>query len=164
MAACSALRTMLTSCTPSARQILFSIWPRFEAAAVWIRAVWPSRRIASTMLSAVIGLTNIEAPSAAVAPSGSTVQPRAGTVRYCVYMPPPTTLTSLPSIACALAPARTTRPAPSLPTAMDCPSRAAMAGIACGGMSATSIGLSALPEAASVESRAGPSSKPSRTG
>ena len=65
---CSALRTMLTSPTPSARQILFSICPRFDAAAVCTSAVWFSRRIVSTMPSAVSGLTKHDAPSAAVVP------------------------------------------------------------------------------------------------
>ena len=63
--ACSGLRTMLTRPMPSSRQILFSIWPRFEAAAVWTSALWPSRFMVSIMPSAVSGLTNHEAPSAA---------------------------------------------------------------------------------------------------
>ena len=69
-AACSGLRTMLTSFTPSAMQMRLSIWPRLEAAAVCTSALWPSRRIVSTMPSAVSGLTKQEAPSAGVAPVG----------------------------------------------------------------------------------------------
>ena len=69
--ACAAERTILTRPMPSLRQILLSIWPRFEAAAVWISALWPSRFIVSVMPSAVSGLTNHEAPSAAVVPAGS---------------------------------------------------------------------------------------------
>ena len=42
-----------------------SIWPRLDAAAVCTSAVWPSRRIVSTMPSAVSGLTKHDAPSAA---------------------------------------------------------------------------------------------------
>jgi hypothetical protein len=73
-AACSGLRTMLTSPTPSSRQTLLSIWPRFEAAAVCTSAVWPSRRMVSTMPSEVSGLTKHEAPSTAVVLSGKTRQ------------------------------------------------------------------------------------------
>ena len=71
-AACSALRTMFTSGTLSLRQILLSICPRLEAAAVCTSALWPSARMVATMPSAVSGLTNQEAPSAGVVPSGST--------------------------------------------------------------------------------------------
>src|SRR3712207_7676823 len=39
------LRTTFTSGTPSAAQIFTSIWPRFDAAAVWTSAVWFSARI-----------------------------------------------------------------------------------------------------------------------
>ena len=76
---CSALRTMFTSWMPSFKQILFSIWPRFDAAAVWTSAVWPSRRIVSIMPRAVSGLTKQDAPSAAVVPAGSCRQSAAFT-------------------------------------------------------------------------------------
>ena len=62
---CACDRTMFTKPTPSARQILLSIWPRLDAAAVWTSAVCPSRLIVSTIPSAVSGLTKHEAPSAA---------------------------------------------------------------------------------------------------
>ena len=39
ISACSSRRTILTSSTPSAWQILLSICPRLDAAAVWTRAV-----------------------------------------------------------------------------------------------------------------------------
>ena len=68
-ASCSGLRTMLTRPMPSSRQIRFSIWPRFDAAAVWTSALWPSRRIVSIMPSAVSGLTKHDAPSAALVPA-----------------------------------------------------------------------------------------------
>ena len=38
---CAGLRTTQTSGTPSARQMRLSIWPRLDAAAVWISALWP---------------------------------------------------------------------------------------------------------------------------
>ena len=124
--ACSALRTMLTSSTPSLRQILFSIWPRLEAAAVCTSAVCPSRRMVSTMPSAVSGLTKHDAPSAGVVPSGSTMAVGGLTQRYCAYMAPPSIDTVLPSSAwAARTPASTTTPAPSLPTGIDWSSRAA---------------------------------------
>jgi hypothetical protein len=73
---------MFTSGTSSARQIFTSIWPRFDAAAVWTSAVWPSIRIVSTMLKAVSGLTKHDAPSRGSVPSGSTRHDIAGTARY----------------------------------------------------------------------------------
>ncbi len=82
-ATCEALRTTLTSGTPSAAQIFTSIWPRFEAAAVWISAVWPSTRIVSSIDSAVIGLISAEAPVSGAVPSGSTSTSAAATARYC---------------------------------------------------------------------------------
>ena len=100
-ASCSGLRTMLTRPMPSARQIRFSIWPRFDAAAVWTSALWPSRRIVSVMPRAVSGLTKHDAPSAALVPAGSGRQSSAFTVRYCEYIAPPRTATVLPSSACA---------------------------------------------------------------
>ena len=69
ISACSWLRTMFTSPMPSLMQILSSIWPRLEAAAVCTRAVWPSSRIVSAMPRAVSGLTNQEAPSAGAVPA-----------------------------------------------------------------------------------------------
>src|SRR5258708_7117334 len=73
--ACSSLRTMLTRSMPSLTQIRLSICPRLEAAAVCTRALWPSRRMVSTMPSAVSGLTKHEAPSAGLVPGGSTRPP-----------------------------------------------------------------------------------------
>ena len=102
-------------------QMRLSIWPRLEAAAVCTSALWPSRRMVSTMPSAVSGLTKHEAPSAGVAPAGSTRHCSALMVRYCEYIAPPSMATVLPSSACAAgeAPAATTTPAPSLPTGID---------------------------------------------
>ena len=79
--ACSSERTMFTRPTPSLMQILFSICPRFEAAAVWTRALWPSICMVFTMASAVSGFTKQEAPSAAVAPAGRGSAAFAFTVR-----------------------------------------------------------------------------------
>ena len=120
-ATCSGLRTMLTSGTSSARQIFCSICPRFEAAAVWANAEWPSMRMVSTMPSAVNGLTKQDAPSRAVVPSWSGSASEALTLRYWAYMAPPNPATVLPSSPWAVAdvPAATTVPAPSLPTGMD---------------------------------------------
>ena len=140
-------RTMLTSGMLSSRHSLLSIWPRLEAAAVWTSAVCPSIRMVSTIPSTVIGLTNEDAPSAAVAPAGSSRQAAAGTVRYCAYMAPPATATSLPSSAWAAGegPAATTVPAPSLPAGSDCPTRAAAARAAAAASGAAMTGRSGEP-------------------
>lgn len=90
---------MFTSPTPSARQTLTSICPRFEAAAVCTSAVWPSWRIVSTIARAVSGLTNIDAPSAVLAPSGSTTHDSAGSRRSSAYIAPPSIPTLRPSSA-----------------------------------------------------------------
>ena len=74
---------------PSLMQILLSICPRLEAAAVCTSALWPSRRMVSVMPSAVNGLTNQDAPSAGVVPAGSARQSVALMVRYCAYIAPP---------------------------------------------------------------------------
>ena len=130
--ACSALRTMFTRPIPSSWQILFSIWPRFDAAAVCTSALWPSRFIVAVMPSAVSGLTNHEAPSAAVVPAGRGWQSVAFRSRYCAYIPPPIIDTVLPSSACAASDeaALITVPAPSLPTGIAWSRRAAMKGSA----------------------------------
>ena len=139
---------MFTRPTPSARQILLSIWPRLDAAAVWTSAVCPSRLIVSTIPSAVSGLTKHEAPSAAVVPSGSTRHCPALMQRYCEYIAPPITATVLPSSALASsdAPAATTTPAPSFPTGIDWSRRPAMALIRSGGIVAVTTGWAAVPE------------------
>src|SRR5260370_41933725 len=84
------------------------------------------------MPSAVSGLTNEEAPSAAGVPAGSGMQKAACAQRYSAYMPPPASATVLPSSAAAAAddPAATTVPAPSLPTGIGSPARAAAARMA----------------------------------
>ena len=163
---CSGLRTMLTRSMPSLRQILLSIWPRFDAAAVCTSAVWPSRRIVSTMPSAVNGLTKHDAPSAAVVPSGNSRHWSAGNARYCEYMAPPMAATILPSSACAAGdePARTTTPAPSLPTGIDWPSRPAIAGMARSGTVAVTTGLCAVPVTVAVLMSAAPKSRPRSEG
>src|SRR5260221_4445127 len=151
---------------PSLRQILFSIWPRFEAAAVWTSALWPSRFMVSVMPSAVSGLTNHDAPSAAVVPAGSGWQSAAFSRRYCVYMAPPTIDTVLPLSACAAgeAPALTTVPAPSLPTGIDLSSRAARNGSVWGGTLAVTTMLSPLPLVFAALMSAGPTSVQSYDG
>ncbi len=118
------------------------------------------------MPSAVSGLTKADAPSAAVAPSGSGMHCATGNVRYCEYMAPPSAATVLPNKACAAAPlpAATTTPAPSLPTGMDCASRPAMALRARSGTLAVSSGRSALPEGCIVLMSAAPNSRPMSDG
>ena len=164
--ACSGLRTMFTSAMPSCWQMRFSICPRLEAAAVCTSALWPSRRIVSTMPSAVSGLTKDEAPSAGVAPSGKRKHCSAATHRYCEYMAPPSTATVLPSSACAAAdaPASTTTPAPSLPTGMEASSRPAMPFMAASGTRAVITGRSAVPDKRAVLMSAAPNSSPRSDG
>src|SRR5258708_12898607 len=101
----------------------------------------------STIPSAVIGLTNDAAPSAARAPSGSSRHADALTQRYCVYMAPPATATTLPSRARAAseAPAATTVPAPSLPAGRDCPTLAVAARAAAAGRGAATTGRPGVP-------------------
>ena len=164
--ACSALRTMFTRPMPSSWQILFSIWPRFDAAAVCTSALWPSRFIVSVIPSAVSGLTNHEAPSAAVVPAGRGWQSVAFRSRYCAYIAPPIIDTVLPSSACAASdePALITVPAPSLPTGIAWSRRAAMKGSACSGTLAVILMAAPLPDALAVLMSAGPSSRPRSDG
>src|SRR5579863_3350044 len=166
ISACSRLRTMLTRATPSLRQILLSIWPRLEAAAVCTSALWPSRRIVSTIPSDVSGLTKQEAPSAAEAPSGSTRQSPALIVRYCEYMAPPIIATVLPISAFAASddPVLITVPAPSLPTGIDSSSRPAIDRIAASGTLAVTIGASLVPDVLAVAMSAAPTNRPRSDG
>ena len=129
---------------------------------MWTIALWPSRRMVSTNPSAVNGLTKADAPCSAVALSGNSMTDRASTVRYCANMPPATQAIVLPSKACASAasPAATTVPAPSLPTGIACPTRAAIARRAPSGIVATM-----RPSPYSALSRsAGPKSRPRSDG
>src|SRR6186713_2131539 len=89
----------------------------------------------SVMPSAVSGLTNHDAPSAAVVPAGRGWQSVAFSRRYWAYIEPPTIDTVLPSSAWAASdePALTTVPAPSLPTGIAWSRRAAMNDRACVG-------------------------------
>src|SRR6201998_4083614 len=118
---CSGLRTILTSGISSFWHSLTSIWPRLDAAAVCTRPECPWRRMVSVIPSAVIGLTNEDAPSLAVAPSGRTRHAAASTAWYCEYIAPPAIATVFPTRCWAADddPAATTVPAPSLPTGSD---------------------------------------------
>ncbi len=109
---------MLTSGTLSDRQIRLSIWPRLDAAAVCTSPACPSPRIVSIIPSAVSGFTNDDAPSTALAPSGSGRHIRGEAKQYSPYVAPPMNPTVRPSSASASGddPAATTTPAPSLPT------------------------------------------------
>ena len=166
ISACCELRTMLTNPMPSLRQILLSICPRLDAAAVCTRAVWPSRRIVSVMPSDVSGLTKQEAPSAGVIPGGSTRQSAALIARYCAYIAPPIIATVLPISALAASedPVLTTTPAPSLPTGIDSSSRPAIAFIAASGTVAVITGASLVPDALAVAMSAAPTSRPRSDG
>ena len=93
---CSSFRTILTSGTLSFRQIFTNIWPRFEAAAVCTRAVWPSWRMVSTIPRAVSGFTKQLAPSLAVTPSFIGKHWLTFIKRYSEYMAPPKIATVLP--------------------------------------------------------------------
>ena len=143
---------MLTSGTPSARQSLTSICPRFDAAAVCTRAECPSRRMVSSIPRDVNGLTKDDAPSLAVAPSGKTRHAAASTTRYCEYIAPPAIPTVLPSSACAAEdwPAATTVPAPSLPTGSGLSIRAESPASAPGPNDAVTVGRSGVPVTVAV--------------
>ena len=155
-AACSGRRTTLTSGTPSARQIRLSIWPRLDAAAVCTSPVCPSRRMVSTIPSAVSGFTNAEAPSTGSAPSGSGRHIRGEARQYSPYAAPPRKPTVRPSSACASgdAPAATTRPLPSLPAVIDWPTLAASTRMTGSAMAAVTVGSSADPLATASETSA----------
>ena len=157
---------MLTRLMPSSWQILFSIWPRFEAAAVCTSALWPSRFMVSVMPSAVSGLTNHEAPSAALVPAGRGWQSVAFSRRYCAYIPPPTIDTVLPRSACDASeePALTTVPAPSLPTGIAWSSRAVRKGRAASATFAVTLMALPLPVDLAVAMSIGPSSRPRSDG
>ncbi len=166
MSACSGLRTILTRPMPSLRQILLSICPRLDAAAVCTRALWPSRRMVSVMPSAVSGLTKQEAPSAGVMPAGSGRHSVTLRQRYCAYIAPPIIATVFPISAFAASddPVLTTTPAPSLPTGIDSSSRPAMARIAASGTFAVTTGASLVPDAFAVVMSAAPTSSPRSDG
>ena len=118
----------------------------------------------SVIASAVIGLTNHEAPSAGVVPSGSGWQSDARRQRYCAYMPPPIIETVLPSSALAFAPAFTTTPAPSLPTGICWSRRAPRPFSVCCGTGALTTVLSPLPAIFAADMSAGPNSRPRSDG
>mmetsp|Transcript_111989 Transcript_111989/g.311820 ORF Transcript_111989/g.311820 Transcript_111989/m.311820 type:complete len:273 (-) Transcript_111989:19-837(-) len=109
--------TTLTSGIPSFMQIRFSICPRFDAAAVSTNALWPSRRMVSTIPSAASGLMNHAAACAGVTPSGNGWHCAVRRVLYSAYISPPMTPTTFPKSAWAWSelPAFTTTPAPSFP-------------------------------------------------
>src|SRR5450631_2953916 len=120
----------------------------------------------SVMPSAVSGLTNQDAPSAAVVPDGNGMTSFALTQRYCAYIAPPIIETVLPINAFAASddPVLITTPAPSLPTGMDSSSRPAMAFIAPSGTLAVMTGASLVPDAFAVDMSAAPTSSPRSDG
>ena len=135
-------RTTLTSGISSARQIRSRICPRFDAAALWTIAVWPSLRAVSTIPNAVRGLTKLEAACAAVMPRGRTRHSAADIQRWRAYMSPAIAATVRPIRDCAAweLPAATTVPAPSSPTAVEASLRDRIAFNDAAGTGATSSG------------------------
>src|SRR5450631_2567304 len=120
----------------------------------------------SVMPSAVSGLTNQDAPSAAVVPDGNAMTSFALTQRYCAYIAPPIIETVLPISALAASdePVLMTTPAPSLPTGIDSSSRPAMAFIAASGTLAVITGDSFVPDALAVDISAAPTRRPRSDG
>src|SRR3954454_2983513 len=166
ISACSWLRTILTRAMPSLMQILLSICPRFDAAAVCTSALCPSRRMVSVIPSAVSGLTKQDAPSAGVVPAGNGRHSFTFRQRYCAYIAPPIMATVLPISALAASddPVLMTTPAPSLPTGMDSSSRPAIARIAPSGTFAVMTGASLPPDAFAVPMSAAPIRSPRSDG
>src|SRR5215475_2400301 len=120
----------------------------------------------SVMPSAVSGLTNQDAPSAAVVPSGSGWHSLERIQRYCAYMAPPIIETVLPISALAASddPVLTTTPAPSLPTGMDSSRRPAIAFIAASGTFAVMTGAALVPDALIVPTSPAPIRRPMSDG
>src|SRR6201998_1742230 len=113
---------------------------------------------------AVSGLTKLDAPSAGVTSSGGTGQLPDGTVGYWPYLPPPATATVLPTRAFASSPAATTTPAPSLPTSMAVPTRAAIARNPAGGTGIVVRGAGPSPTVFAVDRSAAPRRSPRSEG
>src|SRR5271157_1675818 len=120
----------------------------------------------SVMPSAVSGLTNQEAPSAAVVPAGNGMHSLTFRQRYCAYIAPPIMATVLPISAFAASddPVLITTPAPSLPTGMDSSSLPAMALIAASGTFAVTTGESLVPDDLAVDISAAPTRSPRSDG
>jgi len=114
-------------------------------------------RAVSIIPRAVSGLTKADAPSSALVPAGRTRQSAALDLRYCAYIAPAKIDTVFPSSAWASgdAPAFVTTPAPSLPTAIDLPTRPANARNAAGAIGADTTFCVPAPDAvAAVRSAA----------
>ena len=79
---CSGFLTILIKGILSAKQILTSICPKLDAAAVWIKAEWSSLFMVSTIPSAVSGLTKLDAQSFGSMPSGISMHAIAGNTLY----------------------------------------------------------------------------------
>ena len=118
------------------------------------------------MLSAVSGLTKHDAPWAGSVPSGRARDSEVSTQRYSAYVAPPMMATVRPSSARAASdePVATTTPAPSLPTGIDWPLRAARPRIVCGGIVAVTTGFSAVPDSVAVSRSAVDNSNPRSDG
>src|SRR4029077_400638 len=124
------------------------------------------RRMVSVMPRAVSGLTNQEAPSAAVVPAGNGMHSLTRRQRYWAYIAPPIIDTVLPISAFAASddPVLITTPAPSLPTGIDSSSRPAIARIAFSGTFAVTTGDSLVPDAFAVDMSAAPTRSPRSDG
>src|ERR1700751_3591804 len=116
-----------------------------------------------TIPKAVSGLTKLDAPSAGVTSSGRTRQLPEGTVRYSPYIPPPSTATVLLTRAFASSPAATTTPAPSLPTGMALPTRAAIAPNPAGGTVIVVRRADPSPRVFAVDTKSQPPRRQSRS-
>src|SRR6516225_7890809 len=99
------------------------------------------------MPSTVMGLTNDDAPSRGVDPTGRIRHSAAAASRYWEYIEPPARATVLPirEASSGSGPTATTVPAPSLPAGIDKPTLAVMARKAPAGREATSTGRSGVP-------------------
>src|SRR5579872_846134 len=118
------------------------------------------------MPSAVSGLTNHEAPSAAVVPAGNGMHSLTRMQRYCAYIAPPIIATVLPISAFAASdePVLMTTPAPSLPTGIDSSSRPAIAFMPASGTFAVITGSCLVPDALAVARSAAPVNSPRSEG
>jgi hypothetical protein len=103
----------------------------------------------STIPSAVSGFTKDDAPSTALAPSGNGRHIPGAARQYSPYVAPPTNPTVRPSSASASGdvPAATTTPAPSLPTVIVLPTRAARERMTASAIGAVTVGSSTDPPA-----------------
>ncbi len=132
---------------------LTSIWPRFDAAAVCTRAECPSRRMVSSIPSAVSGLTNDDAPSlrrGAVGQHQARRRVDHAVLRVHRAACDPDRLAKQ-RLRRRRRPAATTVPAPSLPTGSESPMRANRPASAPSRSGAVTTGRSGVPATAAAD-------------